>query len=100
MTFTPKKFIAMLELNDTNLTNLIKTDAKVYRSYFIPRYKDGSKKIKDLDFTYKKRINEKTIKKIFYGLVELKIVEDTDMALVMSCFRNDNFDILLPKDLL
>jgi hypothetical protein len=98
--FTPKRFIAMLELNDTNLTNLIKTDSNVYRSYFIPRYKMGSKRIKDLDYSYKKKISEKAIAKIFFGLVELGVVELTDKEMVDSCFRNDNFDALLPKDLL
>ena len=90
----------MLELNNTNLTNLIKTDAKIYRSAFIPRYKEGSRKIKDLDFRYKKRISQETIDKIFNGLVELGIIELEEKEIVDSCFLNDNFDILLPKDLL
>jgi hypothetical protein len=98
--FTPKKFIAMLELNNTNLTNLINTDAKIYRSFFIPRYKGGSKRIKDLDFDYSKKISSESIEKIFYGLVELGIVELTDKEMVDGCFKNNNFDALLPKDLL
>jgi succinate dehydrogenase flavin-adding protein (antitoxin of CptAB toxin-antitoxin module) len=100
MRFTPKKFISMLELNDTNLTNLIKTEAQVYRSFFIPRYKEGSKRIKDLDFTYTKKISSDSVEKIFYGLVELGIVNLDDKELVDLCFKNDNFDALLPKDLL
>ena len=100
MIYTPKKFIAMLELNDTNLTNLIKTKAKVYRSHFIPRYKEGSKRIKDLSINYQKRINEKTIKKIHEGLVELGIVKADQFDLVHRCFLNDNFDPLLPDDFL
>ena len=100
MKFTPKKFIAMLELNNTNLTNLIKTNAKIYRSFFIPRYKEGSKKIKDLDFEYQKRINERAIEKIFKGLVEMNIVSDEDYEKVHACFEYDDFDMLLPSDLL
>ena len=90
----------MLELNNTNLTNLIKTNAKIYRSFFIPRYKEGSKKIKDLDFDYKKRIDDRAITKIFNGLVEIKIVSEDDYDKVHACFEYDDFDMLLPKDLL
>jgi hypothetical protein len=100
MKFTPKKFIAMLELNNTNLTNLINTDAKVYRSFFIPRYKEGSRRLKDLSFDYTKRIDDRAIKKIFKGLVELKIVTENDYEKVHACFEYDNFDMLLPSDLL
>lgn len=100
MTFTPKKFIAMLELNGTNLTNLVLTKHKIYRSHFIPRYKEGTKKIKELGIDYKKRINDSTIDKLFLGLVELGIVKEDQKDLVYNCFLNDNYDALLPKDLL
>ena len=100
MIFTPKKFIAMLELNDTNLTTLINTNAKIYRTHFIPRYKDGSRRIKELSITYKKRINDATIEKIFNGLVELGIAKKDDYKKVYNCFLVDNFDALLPEDFL
>lgn len=100
MIFTPKKFIAMLELNDANLTNLVTTNAKVYRSYFIPRYKEGSKRIKELSISYTKRINDATIEKIFNGLVELGIVSKDEKDKVYHCFVNDNYDPLLPEDFL
>jgi len=100
MKYTPKKFISMLELNDTKLTSLIKTEAKVYRSFFIPRYKEGSKRIKDLTYDYKKRIDKRAIDKIFLGLVELGIVTGKDKVKVEECFEFDNFDALLPEDLL
>jgi hypothetical protein len=100
MKFTPKKFIAMLELNNTNLTNLINTDAKVYRSYFIPRYKKGSRRLKDLGFDYSKRIDDRAIEKIFKGMVELNIVKANEYDKVHACFEYDDFDMLLPEDLL
>jgi hypothetical protein len=100
MIFTPKKFIAMLELNDTNLTNLVNTKAKVYRSHFIPRYKEGTRRIKEISINYQKRINDATIEKIFNGLVELGIVKESDKEVVYSCFLNDNYDPLLPQDFL
>jgi hypothetical protein len=100
MIFTPKKFIAMLELNDTNLTNLVNTKAKVYRSHFIPRYKDGTKKIKELSIAYKKRVNDATIEKIFHGLVELGIAKENDKDVVYNCFLTDNYDPLLPQEFL
>lgn len=100
MIFSPKKFIAMLELNDSNLTQLIKTKAKVYRSFFIPRYKEGTKSVKKLDFNYTKRISDKSIQKIFNGLVELGIAKKDQLELVKACFREDNYDALLPEELL
>jgi hypothetical protein len=90
----------MLELNDTNLTNLVNTKSKVYRSHFIPRYKEGTKRIKELSIKYRKRINDATIEKIFNGLVELGIVNERDKEVVYNCFLTDNYDPLLPQDFL
>lgn len=93
--FTPKKFIDVMELNGIKLTELVKMG--LYRSYFIPRYKKGSKKKGDLG-DYRKGLRKSTIEKIAEVLVEFGYFEDKQ--LIIDCFRNDNFDELLPNDLL
>lgn len=96
--FTPKKFISALELRGVKFTDFI--DGKVKRSYFIPRYKQGTHKKSELGFDYKKGINQKSIENIKTRLLEMGIIEESEAPKVNSCFLNDNFDMLLPKDLL
>jgi len=94
--FTPKKFIDALDLNEIKLTHLVQDG--IDRSYFIPRYKRGSKKIKSLTYQYKKSIERKTIAKIAVVLIKRGLAQNEEE--VLWCFVNDNYDILLPKDLL
>jgi hypothetical protein len=94
--FTPKKFIDALTLNDILFTHVVKCGLD--RNYFIPRYKEGSKKIKDLTLDYKKELRFSTVLKIASTLVESGFFKDKD--LILSCFEEDNFDRLLPGDLL
>ena len=96
ITFTPKKFIDVLTLNDILLTHVVKCGLD--RNYFIPRYKEGSKKIKDLTLDYKKELRLSTILKIATTLVESGFFKDKD--LIVACFEEDNFDKLLPEGLL
>lgn len=93
--FTPKKFIDTMELNNIQLTELVKLG--LYRSYFIPRYKSGSKKKDELG-DYRKGLRLSTIEKIAVTLVEFGYFDDKE--LIIECFRNDNFEPLLPNDLL
>jgi hypothetical protein len=94
--FTPKKFIDVLELNGIKFTHLVQCG--IDRNYFIPRYKDGSRKIKELDFSYKKNLRIETIQKIATTLVESGFFKDK--AVIVYCFQYDNFEALLPSDLL
>jgi len=94
--FTPKKFLDAMELNGIKLAHLIEWG--VERSYFIPRYKTGSHRIKDLDYSYRKGIEMRTIEKIATVLLEMGIVADENT--VKQCFLADNYDILLPEGLL
>lgn len=94
--YTPKKFIDMVELNGYTMYNIIKGGAD--RSYFLPRYKDGNKTYETLEYSYKKGITEKAIEKIALVLIELKIAKNEEK--VKYCFIYDNFETLLPEDLL
>jgi hypothetical protein len=94
--FNPRKFIDMLTLNDIKLTHIVKRG--VDRNYFIPRYKEGTKKLKELPFDYKKSLRENTIRKIAKILVEHGFF--TDEELIFTCFESNNFEPLLPSDLL
>jgi hypothetical protein len=96
ITFTPKKFLAALELNDILFTHIVKCG--IDRSYFIPRYKEGSKKAKDLSLDYKKELRLSSVQKIATKLVESGFFKDKD--LLIWCFQNDDFDKLIPEDLL
>ena len=96
--YTPRKFIDALELNGYKLTNLV--NAGIDRGRFVPRYKEGTKKIKELSYDYKKRIHLKTIEKIAHTLVEFGFFQENDFNQIVICFQNDNFDALIPKDLL
>lgn len=93
--YTPRKFLDTMELNDVTITNLV--NIGLYRSYFVPRYKKGSRKAKDLG-DYRKGLQMKTIEKIADVLVDLGYFEDRE--LIIDCFRQDNFERLLPQDLL
>lgn len=93
--FTPKKFIDAMELNDIRITELVQMG--LYRSYFVPRYKKGSKKKDELG-DYRKGLRKSTIEKIAKTLVEFGYFDDEQE--IINCFRNDNFDALLPKELL
>lgn len=92
--FTPKKFINAIELNEKNLTFLVKNG--IDRSYFIPRYKEGSHKIKDLNYKYRKGISLTAVDKIATVLIKVKLFEEEDREMIIDCFFNDNFDNLLP----
>jgi hypothetical protein len=93
--FTPKKFIDMLELNGIRLTHIVKVG--IDRNYFIPRYKE-SRKVKDLSIDYKKSLRLSSIENIAKNLVESGFFKDRD--LIIKCFEQDNFESLLPGDLL
>ena len=94
--FTPKKFLNMLSLNERKLSEVIKYGAD--RSYFIPRYKRGPHKSKELEYSYRKRIENKALDKVAEALVKMGLSQDKES--VIRCFANDNYDALLPKDLL
>ncbi len=96
ISFTPKKFLNALDLNGIKLKNL--TDKKIDRSYFIPRYKDGTHKVKEIDYNYRKRIERKTIEKIAKVLVEMGLAQNEET--IIRCFVADNYDNLIPEDLL
>ncbi len=93
--FTPKKFIDMLELNGIRLTHIVK--AGVDRNYFIPRYKEN-RKLKDLSIQYTKSIRVSSVETIAKNLVESGFFKDKD--LIVRCFQQDNFEPLIPGDLL
>lgn len=93
--FTPKKFIDTMEVNGIKLTELV--EMGLYRSYFIPRYKPGSKRKEELG-DYKKGLRLTTIKKIAATLVEFGYFDDKDA--IVKCFLNDDFERLVPEDLL
>jgi hypothetical protein len=94
--FTPKKFIDMLTLNNIKLTHIVKCG--IDRNYFIPRYKKDTRKLKDISLNYKKSLRESTIRKIAQTLVESGFFSDKE--LIVKCFERDNFEPLLPSDLL
>jgi len=96
MTFTPKKFLDALILNDVLLTHIVK--AGIDRNYFIPRYKQDTRKIKELTFDYKKSLRFSSVQKIATLLVESGFFKDKD--LIISCFEIDDFTNLIPRDLL
>ncbi len=96
--FTPIKFVDAVELNDIKFTHLVAKGMD--RSYIIPRYKKGSHKIKDLTLSYRKGISEQAIERIFNVLVEVGILKENEIEKLKGCFWNDNFDALLPEDLL
>ncbi len=96
ITFTPRKFIDALLLNDILITHIVK--AGVDRNYFIPRYKEGSKKIKELTLDYKKELRFNSVQKIATTLVESGFFKDKN--LIISCFEMDDFNKLIPEDLL
>lgn len=94
--FTPRKFLDMLTLNEIKLTHIVKCG--VDRNYFIPRYKKDTRRIKEITIEYKKSLRESTIHKIATTLVESGFFSDKE--LIIHCFENDNFEPLLPSDLL
>lgn len=96
ITFTPKLFLGALELNNIKLTHLVKCG--IDRNYFIPRYKVDSRKIKDLTLDYKKELRASSVEKIARILVESGFFKDKE--LIIKCFENDNFETLVPSDLL
>ena len=96
--FTPKKFIDAIELNGVNFTTLVKSGMD--RSYFIPRYKKGSHKKRDLTYDYKKGISRQSIDNIAQALVNVGLFKEEDKPMIVSCFFNNDFERLLPKDLL
>lgn len=93
--FTPRKFIDVLTLNGIRLTHIVKLG--VDRNYFIPRYLEN-RKTKELSIEYKKFLRHSSIVKIATVLVESGFFKDKD--LIVNCFEQDNFDPLLPGDLL
>ena len=96
ITFTPKKFLDALMLNDILITHIVKSG--VDRNYFIPRYKQGSKKIKELTLDYKKSLRFSSVTNIATTLVEAGFFKDKD--LILACFEIDDFTKLIPEDLL
>ncbi len=94
--FTPKKFIDALTLNGIKFTNVLKLGLD--RSFFVPRYKQGSHHIKELDYNYKKKLRTTTIQRIADVLVDNGLFKDK--TVIVTCFNNDNFDPMLPEDLL
>lgn len=94
--FTPKKFLDVLYLRGIKLTHLVSHG--VERSYFIPRYKEGSRKLVKIDYGYRKNIRFSSIEKISALLVQWGIARSKEQ--VVECFKNDDFDTLLPEDLL
>lgn len=93
--FTPKKFVDVLTLNNVKLTHIVKCG--IDRNYFIPRYKED-RKVKDLSIDYKKTLRESSVQQIAQVLVESGFFKDKH--LIIHCFNTDNFDALLPEDLL
>jgi len=93
--FTPKKFIDVLMLNNIKLTHIVKCG--IDRNYFIPRYKED-RKVKDLSLDYKKTLRESSVQQIAQVLVESGFFKDKH--LIINCFNTDNFDALLPEELL
>lgn len=84
-----------MELNGIKLTHLV--EMGLYRSYFIPRYKKGSTKKEELG-SYRKGLRMNTIKKIADILVEYGYFDDKEQ--IIACFKNDDFESLIPRDLL
>jgi len=93
--FTPKKFIDALTLNGIRLTHIVKLG--VDRNYFIPRYHEN-RKIQELSIEYKKGLRHSSVVKVATLLVETGFFKDKD--LIINCFEQDNFEPLLPGDLL
>lgn len=98
ITFTPKKFIDALELKGIVFNDLIKKG--ISRRYFISRNKEGTKRLKFLSYDYKKRIHEKNIEKIATTLIYLGYYDKEEEKMIKQCFYNDDFNGLLPRDLL
>ena len=94
--FTPKKFLDALYLRGIKLTNLVSHG--IDRSYFIPRYKSGSKKLTEIDYSYRKVLRLSSIEKIASVLTQWGIASSEEQ--VIGCFKIDDFDPLLPDDLL
>jgi len=93
--FTPKKFIDALTLNGIRLTHIVKVG--IDRNYFIPRYVEN-RKSKELTLEYKKSLRHSSVVKIATTLVESGFFKDKD--LIIKCFEQDEFEPLLPGDLL
>lgn len=93
--FTPRKFIDVLDLNNIKITHLVKLG--IPRSYFIPRYKEGSKRKNELG-NYQKKLQIASIKKLAKTLVDFGYFENEKT--IINCFKNDNFEPLIPKELL
>lgn len=96
--FTPKKFIDAIELSGLKLSMLI--NAGLDRSYFIPRYKQGAKRKKELEYSYRKGLRFSTIQKIAKVLVKKGYSKELTEEQVIMCFINDNFEDMLPAELL
>lgn len=94
--FTPKKFLDVMLLHNITITDLKKMG--IDRSYFLPRYKKGSHKIKDLTNDYTKGLNTSTISKIAEILFLNHLAPTKEIA--VGCFINDFFEPLVPEDLL
>ena len=97
--FTPRIFIDALSLNGVKLSWLVKKHG-LSREYFIPRYNEKILRgVKSLPYNYQKRLNDKTIEKIADILDKSKFFT-TKKEDIILCFKNNNFDALLPEDLL
>lgn len=95
--FTPKKFIDALELRGFKITQLVQRG--VQRSVFIPRYEPFHSK-DDLTIWYQKGIKTQSIDKIATALIDLGVIEEDERDQLYHCFKIDNYDFLLPEDLL
>ena len=82
-------------LNNIKLTHIVKCG--IDRNYFIPRYKED-RKVKELSLDYKKTLRESSVQQIAQVLVESGFFKDKH--LIINCFKTDNFDALLPEELL
>lgn len=82
--FTPKKFLDVLYLRGIKLTNLVSHG--IDRSYFIPRYKSGLKKLNELDYSYRKVLRLSSIEKIASVLTQWGIASSEEQ--VIGCLKS------------
>lgn len=88
--FTPKKVLDVFDFHNIKFTHLVKKGLD--RSYFIPRYKKGSHKLKDLDYSYTKTIRDVSIERIANVLIEEDLFEESDRGMIVRCFYNDDYE--------